>query len=129
MVWEARGLHPGSDVDCISPDVVLRFPGADDAGHYRPDVQAYPEHEAVVRILVDAAQLLAQAEDELDQLKITIMRKCISLIYNDISNAIKGRPRDTHAHHDEHAHHLAHDCGSGSGIRSCCCTRCIREAV
>jgi len=45
-------------------DVVLRIAGANDAGHHQPDVHAHPEGEVVVRVLVDAEQLLLLDENE-----------------------------------------------------------------
>ena len=33
-------LHPGGNVDCIAPNVVSKFFGADHPGYYRPGMDA-----------------------------------------------------------------------------------------
>ena len=64
-----RPVHPAGHVHGVAPDVVLRLPRADHPGHHGTHVQADPQHERVVGVLVDALQLLAQPENKLDELR------------------------------------------------------------
>ena len=67
MIGESGGVHATGDVDGVAPDVVLGLAGADDAGDDGSDVHADADGEVVVRVLVDAEQLLFHGEDELDE--------------------------------------------------------------
>ena len=68
VIRQPGGVHPAGHVDRVAPDVVLRLPGADDSGHDGADVDADPDREAVVGVVVDVLQLLPHPEDVLDEL-------------------------------------------------------------
>jgi hypothetical protein len=69
MIWQPCRVHTTGHVNGVAPDVVLRLPGADDACHDRPDVDAHPDHEVVVGVVVDVLQLLAHPENILHKLE------------------------------------------------------------
>lgn len=68
VVGQSSRVHATGHVDCVAPDVVLRFSGADDAGHHRSQVHADADREVVVRILIDAQQFVFHGQDEFNQL-------------------------------------------------------------
>lgn len=49
-------LHARSNIDSISPNVIVRFPCSDHAGCDRSVVDSKPQYEMVKRLLVDGSQ-------------------------------------------------------------------------
>jgi hypothetical protein len=91
LVWHSCRVHPGSDVNRVSPDVVLRLSRANYAGNDRAHVDADAKHERVVRVFVDAVQLFAESKHKLDELK-SEKRWCkMSNDANAIYNKRQGR--------------------------------------
>ncbi len=79
MIWQPCRVHSTCNIDRVSPDVVLRLSGPDDTGDDGPDVDPDPDHEVVVRVVVDVLQLLAHAEHVLDQLPMYKRNKDVKL--------------------------------------------------
>lgn len=56
VIGLAGRLHPGSDIDCVTPNVVLWLPCPDYAGHDGTDVDADAEQEIIVGVFVDIVE-------------------------------------------------------------------------
>jgi hypothetical protein len=69
MIGKSGGVHTTGNIDRVTPDVVLRFASSDDSGNDRTDVDSDPDHEVVVRVVVDVLELLAHAKYVLDELE------------------------------------------------------------
>jgi hypothetical protein len=41
VIRHACGVHPGGNIDCIAPDVILWLPGTNDTSHHRAHIHAY----------------------------------------------------------------------------------------
>ena len=68
LIRQPRRVHPRGHVDRVAPNIVLRLPGANHAGHDGADIHADPQHEVVVAVLVDGVEFVPHAEDEFDEL-------------------------------------------------------------
>ncbi len=53
---DSCAFHATGQVDCVSPDVILRFLGSDHSSHYWSMADANTKCEAVERLLVDVVQ-------------------------------------------------------------------------
>lgn len=58
-------LHATREIDCVSPDVILRLLGSDDACHHCTMTDAKAKLETVEGLPVDVVQLLAESEGEI----------------------------------------------------------------
>lgn len=43
MVWNPSTVHPTGHVDCVSPDIILGFPGSNNSCNHWPYVQSYKQ--------------------------------------------------------------------------------------
>lgn len=60
-------LHARRHIHRVAPDVVVRLPGANHTGRYRPVIDSHLEYEMIEGLLVDALQSILEFKRKIDE--------------------------------------------------------------